>query len=245
MHDETQAMEWTPERVRRFWDYESTHPERYFTYKYAGSLVATVKKHLAGADRVLDYGCGRGFLVEKLLDLGARVAAADDSPRSVAFVQERFQDHDRFLGARTVDQLHESGERYDAIFVIEVVEHLDDASLKELFERVLSAARPDALLIVTTPNAEKLQKSEVYCPACDHRFHRWGHVRSWTAETLSDHLESIGLRIVETIECRFAKTFPGRPWKSRWEWIAKQIQGGAKPHLVAICRVPEKSRGTA
>ncbi len=238
MPEEPKAMEWTADRVRRLWDYESAHPERYFAYKYSKSLVSVLKRHLRGARRVLDYGCGRGFLAEKLLEIGVDVAAADDSPRSVAFVEERFRGQKGFLGASTVDDLQKSGERFDAIFVIEVIEHLDDAALEELFERVRSVASPGATLIITTPNAEKLRASEVYCPSCDQRFHRWGHVRTWTADSLAAYLSSLGLDMVETIEGRFAKVVPGQPLRSLWGRFQKLSRGAKRPHLVAVCRVP-------
>ena len=234
-----QGMVWSPDRVRRFWDYESQFPERYFTYKYAGGLVAAVREHLAGAQRVLDFGCGRGFLVEKLLELGVEVAAADDSPQSVAHVSDRFDGRDRFLGAHTVDEIERGGERYDAIFVVEVVEHLDDAALEQLCKRVGGMTAPGGLVVFTTPNNEDLVQKEVLCPACNQTFHRWGHVRSWTADTLSDWVRARGWEVVQTIEGRFAKAANGRPWRSRWKRLEKRLNlRHDQPHLTVVCRVP-------
>ena len=74
---DTVHMEWTPERVQSFWDYESQFPQRYFTYTRASSLVARVKPFLKDARRIVDYGCGRGYLTEQLLGLGSDVVAAE------------------------------------------------------------------------------------------------------------------------------------------------------------------------
>lgn len=47
-------MEWTPERVQRFWDYESAFPQRYFTYTRSASLVKRVDSHIKAGDTLLD-----------------------------------------------------------------------------------------------------------------------------------------------------------------------------------------------
>ena len=102
-------MEWTAERVQRFWDHESRYPHRYFTYTRAGSLVARVKPFLKNAKQFIDYGCGRGYLTEQLLALDVEVTAADYSPDSVAFVAERYSGQSNFRGAYVVADLEARG----------------------------------------------------------------------------------------------------------------------------------------
>jgi SAM-dependent methyltransferase len=99
-------MDWTPERVQRFWDYESSFPERYFAFSRSGSLVKRLKRHIRGVERALDLGCGRGYLTEALLKLGIGVAAADQSPESVAFVYAINEPMFRILADRPLCLLH-------------------------------------------------------------------------------------------------------------------------------------------
>ena len=63
-------MEWTPERVARFWDYEAQFPERYFTHAHGAAMISRLESHLQGSARVLDYACGPGHLTAHLLDRG-------------------------------------------------------------------------------------------------------------------------------------------------------------------------------
>lgn len=230
-------MEWTPERVQRFWDYESQFPQRYFTYTRGRSLVARTKPFIERAARIVDYGCGRGYLTEHLLELGADVVAADFSPESVAVVDERFSGQRNFGGAFEVDDLEARAERFDAIFVIEVIEHLTDDALTELFERVERIAAKGAVVVMTTPNREDLAKKLVFCPACSQEFHRWGHVRSWSDESLAEYIQSRGWQVLATMVTKFPKIVPGRPWKTRWNQL-EAIFTLKKPNLAIVCQIP-------
>ena len=234
---EIAQMEWTPDRVQRFWDYESQFQQRYFTYSRAGSLMRRVRPHLRGVDRVIDFGCGRGYLTEALLRLGIDVAAADFSPDSVAFVARRFDGRSNFLGAFEVADVESRGEKFAAIFVVEVIEHLTDEALHELFGRVQRLAEPSALVVLTTPNREDLDKAQVFCPSCNHAFHRWGHVRTWSDETLTEYVRGYGWEVTATLVTDFPKIIPGRPWKSLVNRI-KALLPLEKPHLAVICRLP-------
>jgi 2-polyprenyl-3-methyl-5-hydroxy-6-metoxy-1,4-benzoquinol methylase len=234
---DTVHMEWTPQRVQSFWDYESQFPQRYFTYTRASSLVARVKPFLKDARRIVDYGCGRGYLTEQLLNLGSEVVAADYSPDSVAVVADRFTGRANFQGAFEVGELESRGESFDAIFVVEVIEHLTDEALAELFDRVGKIAAPGAMVVITTPNCEDLEKKQVFCPACNHAFHRWGHLRSWSDASLAEYVQARGWEVVTTIVTRFAKLIPGRPWKTLWNRIESRLTI-KKPNLVIVCRVP-------
>ena len=239
MNDTTQIeqMDWTPERVQRFWDYESRFPQRYFTYSRAGSIVKRLTRHIGGVERALDLGCGPGYFTEALLDLGISVAATDHSPESVAFVQSQLEGRPGFLGAFVVSDVEANGGKFDAIFIIEVIEHLTDPALSELFERVRKFAAPGALVVMTTPNCEQLEKKMIFCPACNHAFHRWGHVRSWTDERLGEYVRSQGWEVIATLATNFPKIIPGRPWKSLLNRVEAKLSP-RKPHLAIVCRVP-------
>ena len=48
-------------------------------------------------------------------------------------------------------------------------------------------------MLISTPNNENLSIWNVYCPHCKHSFHRWQHVRSWTADLLAAAVAPYGL----------------------------------------------------
>ena len=65
---------WTHEKAARFWSSSADlelHAEVYFSRMVGESLIRFVRRRgvqLSG--RVLDFGCGPGFLLEKLLQAG-------------------------------------------------------------------------------------------------------------------------------------------------------------------------------
>ena len=87
-------MKWTDESIAAFWERWSTSPAtegEYFTLEVGAGVGVFLAQavRLRGA-RVLDFGCGPGFLIQHLLREGARVAGADASPHSVRRAAERY-----------------------------------------------------------------------------------------------------------------------------------------------------------
>lgn len=112
----------------------------------------------SGARSVLDLGCGRGWLLERL--------AADPAFEHVAGVD---RDHDTLSEAgRRIPAAHRvrvgfqhtlftwrcpAFEGYEAVVALEVVEHLDPPQLAAFADVVLGFVQP-RLAVVTTPNVE-------------------------------------------------------------------------------------------
>lgn len=81
--------------------------------------------------RVLDVGCGAGLVAEPLAALGADVVGIDASGRNI----EIARGHARAAGIAAEyrhmlpERLAESGERFDVVLALEVVEHVADVPL--------------------------------------------------------------------------------------------------------------------
>src|SRR5690348_17199890 len=149
-------MEWTDERVARFWDWQSQFPENYFTYQFGATIVASVQRFLNGPKRVLDYGCGVGYLLPHLSRHVREVYGADPSAESVTRTNQKFASLANFKGAFSIDALRVQGLKFDAILCIEVIEHLSDPALGVVLGDIQSLLAPDGLAIFTTPNNEDL-----------------------------------------------------------------------------------------
>ena len=103
--------------------------------------------------RVLDYGCGDGTFLGLLHASDAPPAlavGAEIDPRIVIDCQRRFAMFPRlrFVDVAALERAEESGS-YDAIFCMEVLEHVIDARpLLADFERLL---RPRGTLVISVP----------------------------------------------------------------------------------------------
>ncbi|MET7297615.1 3' terminal RNA ribose 2'-O-methyltransferase Hen1 [Embleya sp. NPDC005575] len=125
------------------------------------AIVAALRA--AGAERVLDLGCGDGKLIGALLreprfreivgvDVSTRALTIAERKLKLARMSERQRDRVRLIqGALTYTDKRLVG--YDAAVLCEVIEHLDEPRLPALEYAVLGSARP-VTVVVTTPNVE-------------------------------------------------------------------------------------------
>lgn len=227
-------LEWTPEAVSRFWDWQSQFPENYFGVRY-GLPVVDLMTRLANPPRMLlDFACGPGSMVKPLLAAGYNVTACDISPASVAKAAEKGKGHPSFGGAYRPDDLARLGRRYDAAILSEVVEHVDDFVLTQILSDLARFLTPKALLLITTPNDEDLAQSTVFCPCCNHEFHRWQHVRSWTASTLSAHVEAAGFALRKTGTTDFGYGVEANHLRRSLRKLRDRLAGKKPPHLWAV-----------
>ena len=231
-------MQWSPGLVARFWDFEATRPEFYFTYQFGQRIIKKLNSYINGPE-VLDYGCGTGYLIKHLLKAGYAVTGSDQSPESLTHVNKHYNNLPNFFGAHTFGQLVQDGKKFNSVLCIEVVEHLDDAILETVTRELKGLLKSDGRLIITTPNSENLKLSEVYCPCCNHTFHRWQHVRSWKPDTLQEYFESAGF-MTERV---FATNLAIRPTTRIVQGLLRVLRRllghspEGQPHLVGIFKI--------
>ena len=230
-------MAWSGETIGRFWRWQAGFPAHYFTYRFGARIAARLAPLLRGCHSVVDYGCGPGFLLQHLAALGMEVAATDASPDALTAAQERNDGLRGFLGATPADKLIADGRRFDAAIAIEVIEHLDDPGLDQFFSNMLQLVKPGGMAIITTPNKEVLEEAAVYCPHCDHSFHRYQHLRSWSAETLACAVAENGFTVEQTYTTNFAKRPFGDPVGTLKRMVKRLLSRPEKlPHLVCVAR---------
>jgi len=127
-----------------------------------GAAVIDVLKN-AGAQRVLDLGCGEGRLLQVLLrdKTFQRLVGVDVAHRALQIAQKRLevdrlpeaqrQRIELFQGALTYRDKRLEG--FDAACAVEVIEHLELSRLPAFERVVFEFARP-ATVVITTPNVE-------------------------------------------------------------------------------------------
>ena len=78
--------------------------------------------------RILDIGCGGGLLCEPMARLGAEVVGVDAAPRNIPVAEVHARQSGLAIDYRvgTAEALAASGERFDVVLNMEVVEHVAD-----------------------------------------------------------------------------------------------------------------------
>jgi 3' terminal RNA ribose 2'-O-methyltransferase Hen1 len=163
-----------------------------------GAVLAALRS--AGAQRVVDLGCGAGAFLPALLAEPAftEVVGVDVSARALEVAARRLRLDRLPERQRARVRLLQSGltytdarlRGYDAAVLMEVVEHLDPDRLPALEHAVFAAAAPTTV-VVTTPNAEYNVRFEALpAGAFRHRDHRF----EWTRQEFADWTAVVGDR---------------------------------------------------
>jgi 2-polyprenyl-6-hydroxyphenyl methylase/3-demethylubiquinone-9 3-methyltransferase len=153
---------------------------------------------LAGL-RILDIGCGGGILSEPLARLGASVTGADPSESNVAVARRHAAQSGLAIDYRSVaaEQLAETGEVFDVVLAMEVIEHVTDVG--QFTALAAALVKPGGLLFVATLNrtaksfALAIVGAEYILRWLPRGTHRWD--KFVTPNELEIALEWSGLRI--------------------------------------------------
>jgi 2-polyprenyl-6-hydroxyphenyl methylase/3-demethylubiquinone-9 3-methyltransferase len=101
---------------------------------------------------VLDIGCGGGLVAEPLARLGANVTAIDPAPETI----EAAKTHAKGSGleiayqAVTAEELAGEGKSFNAVLLLEVVEHVPD--VPAFLKRLSPLVKPGGIMILSTLN---------------------------------------------------------------------------------------------
>lgn len=176
--------------------------------KPRGALPLAVRRRQAVLDvlaaeragRVVDLGCGDGALLRELIKDATfkEVLGVDVSPRALAIAERRLNlarmpDTQRarlrlIQSSLTYRDARYAG--YDAMVLMEVIEHLDPERLPALESTVFAHARPRTV-IVTTPNAEyNVRYERLAAGTMRHRDHRF----EWTRAEFTRWATAVGER---------------------------------------------------
>ena len=161
-----------------------------------------------GAHRVVDMGCGPGALLARLakdrsftkivgVDVSAR--SLDQAARMLRLAEASDAERERIeLLHGSVVYRDERLRGFDAMVLMEVVEHVDPSRLGALEDAVFASAAPDAV-VVTTPNADyNVLYPDLPAGAFRHDDHRF----EWTRDEFRDWAEGVAARHGYTVSYR-------------------------------------------
>ena len=263
---------WTPETVRRFWAYSrrsDAFVDDCFSRALGGPIVHLLERGgvLFPGARVVDFGCGPGFLLEFMSGRGARLSGFDPSSDAEAAAQARLEPNSDWQGCLDHDRLASGGYdgTFDLVTCVEVVEHVFDDDLHDVLSTIRRLLKPGGALFVSTPHDENLAANHVYCPFCDTSFHRVQHMRRFTVDDLGTLLRTTGLEVeictatnfnwfglqapaslldwsARTVGVRVADAYRSLVDRLRPARIDRSARYrrffGAGPHLIGVARLP-------
>lgn len=125
-------------------------------------VLETIERHApraaagGGPPRLLDVGCGTGFLLERLAGRGWTGVGVDLSPESVAHATRRLEEigaADR-LTAVVGSAYEPPAGPFDLITLTDVLEHLEDP--RACLAALRAQLAPGGLLVISTPNRRSL-----------------------------------------------------------------------------------------
>ena len=141
--------------------------------------------------RILDVGCGNGYVCGEFLRQGARVVGIDLSEKGLHFAREAYP-QGRFEAVTADDHLLENlrEEPFDVVVSTEVVEHLHSPAAWA--RGCFAALKPGGTFICTTPYHGYLKNLLISLAGRwdTHANPHWegGHIKLWSWKTLSELL---------------------------------------------------------
>lgn len=174
-------------------------PKRVFDLRMHDYMLRTFAPHMADGVTALELGCFEGAMTRRLRDIYPDLTVVDASVECV---------ENALSIGRQIECLHATFEdvqldrRFDAIFLLHVLEHLDDPVL--VLQRCKEWLLPGGRIFIAVPNAQAASRQIAtemglveHFTAVTPQEAAHGHQRTYMHFSLRIHLAKAGLKIVE------------------------------------------------
>jgi 2-polyprenyl-3-methyl-5-hydroxy-6-metoxy-1,4-benzoquinol methylase len=201
-----------------------------------------VARELEGYARVLDVGCGPGTLAGNF-GAGHDWVGTDLSTRQIEYAQRTYGATGARFYRRTPATVPADEGPFDAVTMVELIEHLAPAEVDETIDQALGRLCPGGKLVITTPN---FRSTWPLIEAAVNRFgevsYGFQHINRFNARRLVGLLERHGLVEPKAEQFLFAAPFAVPFGWRRAERVARLERGiegrlgmlllgsGHKPH---------------
>ena len=167
------------EAFDELYDLESAH----FWFNVRNSIIAVfIQKYISKSSKIVEFGCGTGFVSSYLKKLGYNPDCSDMSIQGLNYCKSRGSGRD-YYQFNLYDPLFY--DHYDCICAFDVIEHVNDDLL--VLRNFYEALKYKGILFVTVPANHGLwsEADEIA-----------NHKRRYDALELQEKLESEGFRIL-------------------------------------------------
>lgn len=186
-------------RVNASIDPTSMNPR---TFAMMQETFGPALKNVPQGGRVLDAGCGSGFLLYWLWRRGGVAAVGvDASPTQVAELKKHLPSVEVHCADGMAFMKGHPGE-FDAIFCTDVLEHIPEEALLDWVETARAALRPGGVFVCRVPNAANLTAAQA-------RYIDLTHERCFTVESLGQLFSAGGFESFDVLPIRLGH-FTGR-----------------------------------
>ena len=153
---------------------------------YYQTQFASIAKGLPLHSEVLDIGCGTGHLLYWLAkNTSLQLCGVDISPGQINLAKQYLPESVQLYQGDAGEFLQENSERFDIIFALDVLEHIQDEELYTMLFNVRQCLRNGGKFICRVPNMANLTASYS-------RYLDLTHQRGYTSYSLFQLLASIG-----------------------------------------------------
>lgn len=164
------------------------------------AVLQATRKHQVPGRRLIDLGCGNGYVANFLAVNGFEVVGVDPSEKGIGIAREAFPNVEFRQGGAYDDLAAELGV-FDVSLSLEVVEHL--YSPRAFADSLFAATKPGGVTIVSTPYHgywKNLSLAVLGKMDSHHNpLREGGHVKFFSLEQLQTLLERAGFEVVDAL----------------------------------------------
>ena len=163
-------------------------------------LLRTLEPHFCSTGSTLEMGCYRGDMTAQILEYLPQLTVMEASSELANLVQQRFVD--RVVVIVTTFEAAVPTEKYDNIFLVHTLEHVDDPV--GILRKIAKWLTPGGRLFVAVPNANALSRQIAvkmglveFNAAVTPAEAQHGHRRTYSMDVLLSQLCHAGLTVVD------------------------------------------------
>lgn len=166
-----------------------------YNHKFEESVVDKIRFNqilnlIGSGQKVLDVGCGDGFIMKKIKKAGNTVEGIEISSPAIKKARSRgFVVHDISLTSNWSKKI---SKKFDVVFAGEIIEHIFDTD--KFLINISRVLKPKGKLVITTPNIASLGRRIMLFVGENPLLETTatpndaGHIRYFTQKTLSNLL---------------------------------------------------------
>jgi len=159
-----------------------------------GHLVEVFNKYIGSKKIILDVGCGTGSLSLLIGSNNNRVVGIDISNKAINSASnnaKKFKLSNKCTFLKTTIERFGSGERFDVVLMLEVIEHLEEDF--EVLLKIKTLLKKQGILILSTPSTSAPLYRLGFLKKFDARV---GHKRRYSKKTIKKLMKKAKLKIV-------------------------------------------------